>query len=127
MQIKPLTWQKSYIKIFALRHRKAVGSGNFQKTVFPLFSTKCLTSDKLLPGDKENNKCVSYDDELCQIFCSYFYNTISGLEVPNISENTSEVAGITDSVFAVINMFQDHPTNKNTREKDFKSVVCLTY
>ena len=68
-----------------------------------------------------------YDDKLCQIFCSYSSTTISGLKVANVSENTSELTDITDSVFAVINMFQGHVTNKNIRAKNFRSVFCLTY
>lgn len=61
-----------------------------------------MTGDRIIVYD--NNKCVSYDSELYQIFCGYFSKTISGLEVPNISENTSKVTDIIDCIFTVINM-----------------------
>ena len=59
-------------------------------------------------------------------FYGYFINIISELQIPSISENISNVTGITDSVLAAINMFQDHPSINNIRTKNFKSVSSLT-
>ena len=90
-----------------------------------LFSTKCSKGDKIILN--ENDKYVSNDGELCQIFSDYFSNIISGLQTPSISKNTSNVTDITDPVLAAINMFQDHPSIKNIREKNFKSVFSFTH
>ena len=91
----------------------------------PLFSTKCSKGDKIILN--ENDKYVSNDGELCQIFCDYFSNIISELQIPRISKNISNVTDITDPVLAVIIMFQDHPSIKNIREKNFKSVFSSTH
>ena len=70
---------------------------------------------------------MSNDGELCQIFCDYFSNIISEHQIPSISENISNMAYITDPVLAAIDMFQDHPSIKNIREKNFKSVFSFTH
>ena len=66
------------------------------------------------------------DGELCQIFCDYFSNIISELQIPSISENISNVTDIMDPVLAAINTFKDHPSINNIREKNFKSVFSFT-
>ena len=91
----------------------------------PLFSTKCSKGDKIILN--ENDKYVSNDSELCQFFCDYFSNIISELQIPSISENISSVTDITDPVLAAINMFQDHSSIRNIREKNFKSVFSFTH
>ena len=45
---------------------------------------------------------MSNDDELCQIFCDYFSNIMSDLQILSISKNISTVTNITDPVLAVI-------------------------
>ena len=90
-----------------------------------LFSTKCSKGDKIILN--ENDKYVSNDGKLCQIFSDYFSNIISGLQIPSISKNISNVTDITYPVLAAINMFQDHPSIKNIREKNFKSVFSFTH
>ena len=47
--------------------KKVVDNRSFWKTVSLLLSTKCSKGDKIILV--ENDKCVSNDDELCQIFC----------------------------------------------------------
>ena len=91
----------------------------------PLFSTNCSKNDIIILN--ENDKYMSNDGELCQIFCDYFSNIISEHQIPSISENISNMAYITDPVLAAINMFQDHPSIKNIREKNFKSVFSFTH
>ena len=87
--------------------------------MYRLFSTKCSKGD--------NDKYVSNDGELCQIFSGFFSNITSELQIPSISKNISKVTDITDPVLAAINMFQDHPSIKNIREKNFKSVFSFTH
>ena len=88
----------------------------------PLFSTKCSKGDKIILN--ENDKYVSNDGQLCQMFYDYFSNIISELQIPSISQNISNVTDITDPVLAAIIMFQDHPS---IREKNFKSVFSFTH
>ena len=70
---------------------------------------------------------MSNDGELCKTFCDYFSNIISELQIPSISENILNVIDITDPVLAAINMFQDHLSIKNIRDKDFISVFSFTH
>ena len=70
---------------------------------------------------------MSNDGELCQMFCDDFSNVISKLQIPSIPKNIPNVTDITDPVLAVINKFQDHPRNKNIREKNFKSLFSFIH
>ena len=70
---------------------------------------------------------MSNDGELCQFFCGYFSTIISELQIPSISENISNVIDITDPILAAIIMSQDHPSIKNIRAKNFKSVFSFTH
>ena len=90
----------------------------------PRFSTKCSKSDKIILNE---NKYVSNGGELYQIFCIYFSNIISELQGPSISKNNSNVTDVTDPVLAAIIMFQDHPSIKNIREKNFKPVFSFRH
>ena len=86
--------------------KKARDDRNFWKTVLPLFSTKCSKDNKIILN--ENDKYVSSEDKLCQIFCGYFSKIIFGHQIPSIFKNISNLSGITGTVNAAINMFQDH-------------------
>ena len=68
---------------------------------------------------------MSNDDELCRTF--FGSNITFELQIPGMSKNISNVTDITDPVVAAINVFQDHPSIKNTRAKNFKSVFSLTH
>ena len=63
------------------------------------FSTKCSRDDKIIFS--KNDKCVSNDNELFQIFCGYFFNIISDFQIPSISKNNSDVTVITNPALAV--------------------------
>ena len=57
----------------------------------PLFSTKCSKRDKIILN--ENDKYVSNDGELCQIFCDYNHghNNYRLFDtLPNFLSTTSE-------------------------------------
>ena len=69
--------------------KEVVDHRSFWKTVSPLFSTKCSKGDKIFLNDKD--KYVSNEGELCQIFCDFFSNIISGLQIPSISENKRKI------------------------------------
>ena len=59
--------------------KKVVDNRSFWKTVSPLFSKICSKGDKIILI--ENDKSVSNDDELRQIFCGYFSNIIFDLQI----------------------------------------------
>ena len=103
--------------------KKVIDNRSFWKTVSPLFSPKCSKCGKIILN--ENNKCVSNDKKLYQINCGYISNMISELQILSISENISNVTDITDPVLTAVNMFQNHPSIKNIRAKNFKSVFLL--
>ena len=73
------------------------------------FSTKFAKDDKILLN--ENDKSMSNDDELCEMFLS--------TSLISTYEDISKVTDITDSVLAVIYMFKDHPSIKNIKSKNF--------
>ena len=73
-----------------------------------LFSAKCSKGDEIILN--ENDKCVSNDNEICQISCNYFPNVISELQIPSISENISNMIDMTDPDLEAINVFQYHPS-----------------
>ena len=73
------------------------------------FSTKFAKDDKILLN--ENDKSMSNDDELCEMFLS--------TSLISTYEDNSKVTDIIDSVLAVINMFKDHPSIKNIKSKKF--------
>ena len=105
--------------------KEVVDIRSFWKTVSPLFSTKFSKGDKIIL--KENDKYVFNEDELYQIFCDYFPNIISELQIPSISKNISNVTDITEHVLATIIMFQDHPNIRNIRKKNLKTVFSFTH
>ena len=103
--------------------KKVVDNRSFWETVSLVYSTKGSNDDKIIPN--KYGIRVSNDGELCQIFYGCFSNIISEPKIPSISENISNVTGISNPVLAGINMFQDHPSIKNVRVKNLKSAFFL--
>ena len=62
------------------------------------FSTKCSKGDKIVYN--KNDKCVSNECQLCQIFS----NIISELQIPSISQIISKVTDIIDLVLTAIDI-----------------------
>ena len=107
--------------------KKVVDYRNFWKTFSPLFSTKCSKGDKTVLN--ETDKYVRLIKANHVKFLTILYklsNIISDLQIPSISKNISDLTDITDPVLAAIDMFEDHPSVKNIRAKNFKSVFSLT-
>ena len=66
----------------------------------------------------ENGKTISNDSELCNIFNGFFSNIISELNIPkkyNCFMNDMD----SDSVLSVLNTFENHPSIKNIKSKEF--------
>ena len=73
----------------------------FQKTVKPSFTDKTLKDERITLV--ENNKVVSDESELVEIFSKYFGN--------NISSDNDDV-----TIRRAIEKYQNHPSIKVTRE-----------
>ena len=72
----------------------------------------------------ENNKNISNDTELCNIFNGFFSNIISELIIPKkyhcfLNDMDS------DSVLSVLNAFKNHPSIKNIKSKKFNSTFSF--
>ena len=67
------------------------------------FSIKFDKDDKILLN--ENDKSMSNDDELCQMFLA--------TSLTSTYEDITKVTDITDPVLAAINIFKDHRSIKN--------------
>ena len=79
---------------------------------------------------KAINVCLLTTNYL-KFFCGYLSNIISDLQILSMSRNISNVTDITDPALAAINPsiknISDHPSIKNIRAKNFKSVFSLTH
>ena len=71
------------------------------------FSIKFDKDDKILLN--ENDKSMSNDDELCQMFLA--------TSLTSTYEDITKVTDITDPALAAINIFKDHRSIKNIRAK----------
>ena len=80
----------------------------FWRTVKPLFSDKVQvpTSLTLL----ENNKLISNDEEVAEVFNNYFANITDSLGIKEIKENISSVSGLVDPIDIAIKEFSLHPS-----------------
>ena len=65
--------------------RKVTDNPTFWKTIVPLFSNKFSKSEKI--NLTEENKTISNDDELCQVFNNFFSKIVDELKIPNISNS----------------------------------------
>ena len=65
--------------------RKVTDNRTFWKTVVPLFSNKFSKSEKI--NLTEENKTISNDDGLCQVFNNFFSKIVDELKIPNISNS----------------------------------------
>ena len=68
----------------------------------------------------ENGKTISNDSESCNIFNGFFSNIISKLNIPkkyHCFMNNMD----SDSVLFVFNAFENHPSIKNMKSKQFNS------
>ena len=75
------------------------------------FSTKFAKDYKILFNEN--------DDKLCQMFLA--------TSVISTYQDISKVTDITHPVLAAINTFKDHPSIKNKRAKNFRSVFSVTH
>ena len=83
----------------------------FQKTVKPSFTDKTLKDERITLV--ENNKVVSDESELVEIFSKYFGNIVQicGIDGQTISSDNDNV-----TIRRAIEKYQNHPSIKVTRE-----------
>ena len=102
---------------FNVNMGKLAKEKTFWRTVFPTFSNKNSKSDKITLN--EEGKTVSDEKELCRTFSTYFANILSDLQIPKIQDVISDVRSNHDPVLAAINMFQNHPSVVNIKQREF--------
>ena len=91
--------------------------------MFLYFSNKNPKSDKIILN--EEGKTVSDQKDLCRNFSTYFANIVSDLQIPKIQDNASNIKSNHDPVLAAINMFQNHPSVVNIKQRECNSTFSL--
>ena len=84
----------------------------FWKTVKPSFTDKTLKDERITLV--ENNKVVSDESELVEIFTKYFGNIVQNLGTDGLTNNSSNNDAVT--IRQAIEKHQNHPSIKVIRE-----------
>ena len=84
----------------------------FWKTVKPSFTDKTLKDERITLV--ENNKVVSDESELVEIFSKYFGNIVQNLGTDGLTNNSSDNDAVT--IRQAIEKHQNHPSIKVIRE-----------
>ena len=95
--------------------KKVIDNKTFRKTIIPLFTKRPLKGEKV--NVIENGENISNDTELCNIFNGFFSNIISELNIPKKYHCFLNDMG-SDSVFSVLDAFENHPSIKNIKRKN---------
>ena len=102
--------------------KKVTDNKTFWKTIIPLFTKRPLKGEKI--NLIENDKNISNDTELCDIFNGFFSNIISELNIPKKYQcflNDMD----SDSILSVLNAFKNHPSIKNIKSKKLNSTFSF--
>ena len=89
-------------------HRVIFNNRNFWKTVGPLFSEKFFHKESIILNN--NNKTISNNEELAEIFHKYFSKLAENLDIIETLASNMTSSDITDPVFNVIKKYKDHPS-----------------
>ena len=95
-------------------------------------NVKALLSDKISESSKitlmNNNRIVSDDREICDIFNKFFVNVVQNLKNPEFtaSNNLHEYV-IGDSVQSILYKYRNHPSIKETHESTEKNLSSVSY
>ena len=96
--------------------RNITDNKQFWRNVKPLLSDKISESSKITLVN--NNRIVSDDREICNIFNEFFVNVVPNLNIPEFtgSENLHEHV-IADSVQSILYKYRNHPSIINIKER----------
>ena len=84
----------------------------FWKTVKPSFTDKTLKDERITLV--ENNKVVSDESKLVEIFSKYFGNIVQNLGIDGLTNTSSDNDAVT--IRQAIEKYQNHPSIKVIRE-----------
>ena len=93
---------------------------NFWTTVKPMFSEKAASAESITLI--ENNKIVSVDQEVAEIFNSYFSNAVKSLNIENYEHFSFDEYFLCkekeneDLIFRAIEKYKDHPSIQKIKE-----------
>ena len=65
----------------------------------------------------EENKRISNDHELCEVFNNFFWKTVDELKIPNISNY--KLDNTNDPLKEALRFFENHPSITNIKSKNF--------
>ena len=80
----------------------------FWKTVKPSFSDKPRQSKKIVLVD--NDDILSNGADIAETFNKFFVTTAESLSIREALRKPASAEGLSDPVFAAINMFSNHPS-----------------
>ena len=96
-----------------LDHNVVYDNRKFWKTVGPLFSEKAFHKESIILNN--NNKIISNDEELAEIFNKHFSKIVKKLDIDETLASNIASSHITDPVFNAIKKYEDHPSIKKIK------------
>ena len=83
-----------------LDHKVVSGNRKFWKTVHPLFSEKAFHKESIILNN--NNKTITNNEELAEIFNKHFSKVVENLEIDKTLTHNIASSDITDPIFNAI-------------------------
>ena len=87
-----------------LNHKVISDNRKFWKTVGPLFSKKAFHKESTILNN--NNKIISNNEELAEIFNKHFSKIVENLDIGKILASNMASSDITDPVFNAIKKYE---------------------
>ena len=106
-----------------LNHKVASDNRKFWETVGPLFSDKAFHKESIILNN--NNKIISNNEELAEIFNKHFSKIVENLDIDETLASNITSSDITDPVLNAIKKYKNHPSMKKI--KHFKSGKDLQF
>ena len=89
-------------------HKVVSNNRKFCKNVGPLFSEKAFHKESIIFNN--NNKIISNNEELAEIFNKHFSKIVENLDIDETLASNIASSDITDPVFNAIKKYADHPS-----------------
>ena len=101
--------------------KKITDNRTFWRTVVPLFTSKPSKSENII---NEDDKRISNEKKLCQIFHTFFAIVVSNLDIPNPNYFKEEKF---HSISAIIEHFEKLSSVSNIKNKNFESIFFFFF
>ena len=96
-----------------LDHNVVYDNRKFWKTVGPLFSEKAFHKESIILNN--NNKIISNNEELAEIFNKHFSKIVENLDIDETLASNIASSDITDPVFNAIKKHEHNPSIKKIK------------